>query len=69
MFSYGGIGYAVGTPKPLPGAMLEQRPAGTPVVVAMQRDESAGLTEIVGHLYCGAAIVEDLRCVKIVTDQ
>jgi len=68
MMSRGGIAYAVGTPRPLAGAGVEIRPAGTPVVVAFQRDESKGLTEVMGHLYCGAAITEDARIVKIVTD-
>ena len=66
--SKGGVAYAVGTPRPLAGAGTEIRPAGTPVVVAFQRDESAGLTEIVGHLYCGAALTEQARICKIVTD-
>lgn len=68
MMSRGGVAYAVGTPRPLAGAGVEIRPAGTPVVIGFQRDESKGLTEVVGHLYCGAAISEDARIVKIVTD-
>lgn len=68
MMSRGALAYAVGTPRPLAGAGVEIRPAGTPVVVAFQRDESAGLTEVMGHLYCGAALTEDARIVKIVTD-
>ena len=68
MMSTGAIAYAMGTPRPLAGAGAEIRPAGTPVVVAFQRDESKGLTEIIGHLYCGASITESERIVKIVTD-
>jgi hypothetical protein len=68
MMSAGAVGYAIGTPRPLAGAGAEIRPAGTPVVVAFERDESKALTEIVGHLYCGAAITEDEKIVKIVTD-
>lgn len=68
MMSRGAVGYAIGTPRPLAGAGIEIRPAGTPVVVAFQRDESKGLTEVIGHLYCGAALIEDARMVKIVTD-
>jgi hypothetical protein len=68
MMSRGGVAYAVGTPRPLAGAGVEIRPAGTPIVVAFQRDESKGLTEVMGHLYCGASIAEDERIVKIVTD-
>ena len=67
MWGAGGVAYAIGTPAPLAG-QLEMRPAGTPVTISFQRDESAGLTEIVGSLYCGASLVEDDRCVKIVTD-
>jgi hypothetical protein len=68
MMSRGAIAYAIGTPRPLAGAGVEIRPAGTPVVIGFQRDESKGLTEVVGHLYAGAALVEDARIVKIVTD-
>jgi hypothetical protein len=68
MMSRGGVAYAVGTPRPLAGAGVEIRPAGTPVVVAFQRDESKGLTEVMGHLYAGASIAEQARIVKIVTD-
>tara|TARA_R110000772_G_scaffold211130_1_gene321793 strand:- start:1506 stop:2456 length:951 start_codon:yes stop_codon:yes gene_type:complete len=68
MFSSGAIGYAIGTPRPLAGAGAEVRPAGTPVVVGFERDESKALTEVVGHLYCGAAIAQDAQIVKIVTD-
>lgn len=67
MMSRGGVAYAVGTPRPLAGAGVEIRPAGTPVTIAFQRDESKGLTEVIGHLYCGASITEDDRIVKIVT--
>lgn len=68
MMSRGGVAYAMGTPRPLAGAGAEIRPAGTPVVIAFQRDESKGLTEIIGHLYAGASITESDRIVKIVTD-
>lgn len=68
MMSRGAIAYAVGTPRPLAGAGVEIRPAGTPIVIGFQRDESKGLTEVVGSLYCGAALTEDDRIVKIVTD-
>ena len=68
MMSRGAVAYAVGTPRPLAGAGVEIRPAGTPIVIGFQRDESKGLTEVVGSLYCGAALTEDDRIVKIVTD-
>lgn len=67
MWGSGGLAYAVGTPRAMVSG-TELRPAGTPVVISFQRDESKGLTEIVGHLYCGASIVESSRVVKIVTD-
>ena len=68
MFSQPGIGYAIGTAQPLAGALAELRPAGPPVTIAMERNEGSGITEIVGHLYCGAAMLETDRCVKLVTD-
>lgn len=68
MFSQGGVGYATGSPQPLAGAVAELRPAGTPVTIAFERNEASGITNIVGHLYCGASILEQDRCVKIVTD-
>ena len=68
MFSQPGIGYAIGTAQPLAGALAELRPAGTPVTIAFERNEAAGLTTIAGHLYCGASMLETDRCVKIETD-
>ena len=67
MMSQGGIAYAVGTPVPLAGAGVEIRPAGTPVTIEFQRDGSKGLTEIIGHLYCGAAIAQDAQLCKLIT--
>ena len=67
MMSKGAVAYAIGTPRPLAGAGVEIRPAGTPVTIAFQRDESKGITEIIGHLYCGASVTESARIVKIVT--
>ena len=67
MFSRGALAYAQGTPQPLAvGGQI--RPAGTPVLVELQRDASLSLTEIVGTAYCGVAIVEDARGVLISTD-
>ena len=68
MFGDGALGFAIGTPRPLAGAGGEVRAAGTPVVVEFQRDASAALTEIVGHAYCGVSLLEDSRCVQIITD-
>ena len=68
MWGQNAIGFAIGTPRPLAGAGGEVRAAGTPVVVEFQRDASAALTEVVGHAYCGVSLLEDDRCVQIITD-
>lgn len=68
MWGQKAIGYAVGTPRPLAGAGGEVRAAGTPVVVEMQRDASAALTEVVGHAYAGVSLLEAGRCVQLITD-
>lgn len=68
MFSAGAIAYALGTPAPLAGPAGEIRPAGTPVLVELQRDSAFSLTKIVGTAYTGAAIVEQSRIVEIATD-
>ena len=65
MFSQGGIGYAVGSPE-ITGASSEFRPANTPLVVEFSREAKSGISEIVGHLYCGASILEDARVVKLI---
>ena len=67
MMSRGGVAYAIGTPRPLAGAVTEIRPANVPVSVAFQRDESKGITEVVGNLYCGASLTEQARIVKIIS--
>ena len=68
MFSAGGIAYALGTPVPLAAPSGEIRPAGTPVLVELERDSASSLTKVVGTAYTGAAIVEQARCVQILTD-
>ena len=66
MWSRGAFAYALGTPQPLAvGGVI--RPAGTPVMVELQRDASLSLTEIVGTAYCGAALVEDARACEILS--
>jgi len=66
MWSRGALAYAQGTPQPLAvGGVI--RPAGTPVMVELQRDASLSLTEIVGTAYCGAALVEDARACEIIS--
>ena len=67
MFAKEGIGYGIGSPSSLVGSDTEICPAGSPVVISFQRDESAGLSEIVGHLYCGAAILQQDMVVGITT--
>ena len=68
MFSAGAIGYALGTPVPLAGPAGEIRPAGTPVLVELERDSAYSLTKIVGTAYTGAAVIEQSRIVEIATD-
>ena len=68
MFSAGAIAYALGTPVPLAGPAGEIRPAGTPVLVELERDSAYSLTKVVGTAYTGAAIVEQARIVEIATD-
>tara|TARA_R100000773_G_scaffold30978_1_gene26472 strand:- start:6305 stop:7234 length:930 start_codon:yes stop_codon:yes gene_type:complete len=68
MFSRGAIGYALGTPLPLAAPSGEIRPAGTPILVELERDSAFSLTKIVGSAYCGAALCEDARAVLISTD-
>ena len=66
MWSRGALAYAQGTPQPLAvGGVI--RPAGTPVMVELQRDASLSLTEICGTAYCGAALVEDARACEIIS--
>ena len=67
MMSAGGVAYAVGTPGDLVGSGGSIRPAGSPCLIEFQRDSSKVLTEIVGHLYAGAAISEQDRVCKIVS--
>ena len=68
MFSAGAIAYALGTPVPLAAPSGEIRPAGTPVLVELERDSAYSLTKIVGTAYTGASIVENARAVQILTD-
>lgn len=66
MWSRGALAYAQGTPQPVSvGGVI--RPAGTPIMVELQRDASLSLTEIVGTAYCGVALVEDARACEIIS--
>ena len=67
MFSKGGVGYGIGSVTALSGTTSVYRPAGTPIVVTLARTEGSAITSIVGNLYCGSSILEDDRCVKLVT--
>ena len=69
MFSPMGIGYAIGSIPALAGSAAEVRPGGSPVAISLSRNDAQALTEVTGHLYAGASILEDSRCVKIVTDK
>jgi hypothetical protein len=68
VFSAGALGYALGTPLPLAAAGGEIRPAGTPVLVEIERDSAYSLTKIVGTAYAGVAKIEDSRGVLVETD-
>tara|TARA_B100000524_G_scaffold145260_1_gene72962 strand:+ start:506 stop:1429 length:924 start_codon:yes stop_codon:yes gene_type:complete len=68
MFSAGAIAYSMGTPVPLAAPNGEIRPAGTPILVEIERDAAFSLTKIVGTGYTGSAVVEDARGVLIKTD-
>tara|TARA_R110000868_G_scaffold4881_3_gene30396 strand:+ start:129 stop:1061 length:933 start_codon:yes stop_codon:yes gene_type:complete len=68
MFSAGAIAFALGTPIPLAAPSGEIRPAGTPVLVEVERDSAYSLTKVVGTAYTGASIVENARGVLISTD-
>lgn len=68
MFGYGAVGYAEGSPFAITGAGGLVNPAGTPIVVELERDASAALTKIVGNYYCGVARLQDSMGVAIITD-
>ena len=68
MFSQGFCGYADGTPAPVQGAGGLILPAGTPIVVELERDAASALTKIVGSYYVGVAEIEDARAVQIISD-
>lgn len=69
MWGAGAFGYATGSPAPAMGGTDELRPAGSPIVVELQRDASSAITEVVGNAYCGVALLEDSRAVEIITDR
>ena len=66
MFSQDAIGFGTGSPE-LVGASAEFRPAGSPLVVEFARESSKGSSQIIGHMYFGANILEDARIVKLIS--
>jgi len=68
MFAPGAIGMATGTPAPVAGAGGVILPAGSPVVVELERDSASGLTYLTGSAYLGVAEVQDLKAVSILSD-
>ncbi|HIA01390.1 MAG TPA: hypothetical protein EYN66_05695 [Myxococcales bacterium] len=65
MWAEGCIGYAEAAPMISMGAT--QRQAASPVVVEFQRDASKALTEVVGHYYVGASIIQDTMGVGLLS--
>lgn len=61
MVAQGCIGYATGTPAPIQGAGGIIVPAGSNVVVELERDAASGLTKIVGSAFAGVAEIQDLK--------
>lgn len=68
MFSQNAVGYATGSPE-LVGVASEFRAAGSPLVVEFERNGKSGISSIIGHLYCGASILEDDRIVKLISSK
>ena len=66
MFSRGGIGYATGSPS-IVGSVSVFRPGGSPVVVEFDREGKSGITSIIGHMYMGAAVLEQARACRLVS--
>ena len=68
MFAPGCLGIATGTPAPIMGAGGVILQPGTPIVVELERDSAAGLTQLVGSAYVGVAEIQDLKGVGILSD-
>lgn len=66
MWAQGALGWADAIP--MIGYGQTVRPAGSSVVVEVQRDASKALTEVISHSYMGCSIVQDGMGVGIVTD-
>ena len=67
MVSTGCIGYATGSPMPIQGAGAIILPAGSQVVVELERDAASGLTKVVGNSFAGVAEIQDLKGVGILS--
>jgi hypothetical protein len=67
MVATGCIGYATGTPAPIQGAGGIIVPAGSQVVVELERDAASGLTKIVGNAFAGVAEIQDLKGVGVLS--
>ena len=61
MVAQGCIGYATGTPAPIQGAGGIIVPAGSNVVVELERSAASGLTTVVGSAFAGVAEIQDLK--------
>ena len=66
MWAAGALGYA--DAHPIIGFGDTVRPAGSPVVVEIQRDASRAVTEVINHAYFGCSLVQDGMGVGFVTD-
>lgn len=66
MWAAGALGYA--DANPIIGFGDTVRPAGSPVVVEIQRDASRAVTEVINHAYFGCSLVQDGMGVGFVTD-
>lgn len=68
MVGPGAIGVARGTRAPMIGDAGQAIPAGTPVWIGFERDESGALTKVVGNMYAGVGILQDDAGVAVITD-
>lgn len=67
MVATGCIGYATGTAAPVQGAGGVILPAGSQVVVELERDAASGLTKVIGSAFAGVAEIQDLKGVGILS--
>lgn len=67
MTATGAIGYATGSPMPIQGAGAIILPAGSQVVVELERDAASGLTRVIGNSFAGVAEIQDLKAVGILS--